>query len=219
MHLWLPSSRTRRFCFVSCVVLALVAACFAQIGKTGDKSVKQDAADSGAIKNGVYRNSLFGFGYKIPFGWVDRTQVMDDVPQPAPQADDASSQRGKGQVLLAVFERPPEATGETVNSAVVIATEPAAAYPGLKNAEQYFGPLTELTKSKGLTVVNQPYEVSVGTRPLMRGDFTKEMGTLKMYQSTLVMMDKGSVVSFTFIGGSEDEVDELVERLSFTIKK
>jgi hypothetical protein len=96
-----------------------------------------------------------------------------------------------------------------------MATEPVAAYPGLRNAEQYFGPLTELTKSKGLTVVNQPYEFRVGTRLLMRGDFSKDMGPIKMHQGTLVMMDKGHVVSFTFIGGSEDEVDELVERLSF----
>jgi hypothetical protein len=29
------------------------------------------------------------------------------------------------------------------------------------------------------------------------------------------MMEKGYVVSFTFIGGSEDEVDELVGYLSF----
>jgi hypothetical protein len=133
--------------------------------------------------------------------------------------DDTGVQPAKAEVWLAVFNRPTEAKGETVNSAVVIAAEPASAYPGLKNVEQYFGPLTELTKSKGLSAVNPPYEVSVGTRPLMRGDFLKDMGPLKLHQSTLVIMDKGSVLSFTFIGGSEDEVDELVERLSFTSKK
>ena len=40
-----------------------------------------------------------------------------------------------------------------------------------------------------------------------------------MHQSTLVMIEKGYVVSFTFIGGSEDEVDELVEGLSFGRKE
>src|SRR5579862_400580 len=161
--------------------------------------------DAGTIRNGVYRNSSFGFACKIPFGWVDRTHEMSNTD------DDAS----KGMVLLATFERPPEAKGDTVNSAVVIAAEAVSRYPGLQNAEHYFGPLTELTKSKEFTVVNPPYDFPVGTKALMRGDFSKDLGKLVMRQSTLVMMQKGFVVSFTFIGGTEDEVDELVEGLSF----
>ena len=59
----------------------------------------------------------------------------------------------------------------------------------------------------------------MGARQLVRGDFSKPLGNLTMHQSTLVMMEKGYVVSFTFIGGSEDEVDELVEGLSFGRKE
>jgi hypothetical protein len=40
-----------------------------------------------------------------------------------------------------------------------------------------------------------------------------------MQQSTLVVMEKGYVVSFTFIAGSEDEVNGLVEGLDFGRKK
>jgi hypothetical protein len=40
-----------------------------------------------------------------------------------------------------------------------------------------------------------------------------------MHQSTLVMIDRGYVVSFTFIAGSEDEADQLVEGLSFARKE
>ena len=32
--------------------------------------------DNGQIKNGVYHSPFFGFSYKIPFGWVDRTKQM-----------------------------------------------------------------------------------------------------------------------------------------------
>lgn len=189
------------------------------------------APDAGVIANGVYRNSFFGFSYKLPFGWVDRTEDMRGNPeQPAqpsanaaerPQAGaEAGAEPGaeahpKPIVLLATFERPPEATGDTVNSAVVFAAEPVASYPGLRNPEHYFGPLTELTKSKDFTVVNEPYEFPVDAKPLVRGDFSKPRGKLTMYQSTLVMMQKGYVISFTFIGGSDEEVDELVEGLSF----
>src|SRR5882757_1862957 len=71
----------------------------------------------------LYRNATFGFHYRIPYGWVDRTKEMQE-------GNDAS----QGEVLLAVFERPPQAAGDTINSAVVIATEKATAYPAVKKA-------------------------------------------------------------------------------------
>ena len=82
----------------------------------------------------LYRNPEFAFTYRIPYAWVDRTREMQDDSDPA-----------KSRLLLAVFERPPEAIGDTVNSAVIIAAESAATYPGLKNAADDLGPLTELT--------------------------------------------------------------------------
>ena len=183
--------------------------------KTGIWSSKSAArsnpslAEPGAISNGIYHNHSFGLSYKLPYGWVDRTQDM--------QHD--SSAASKSLLLLAIFERPPEATGDTVNSAVVFAAEPLSAYSGVKTAIDYFGPLTELATSKGFQVVNQAYEFSVGSVPLVRADFTKPRGTLTMRQTSLVMLHKGYAVSFTFIGGSEDEITELIEKLGFPGRK
>ncbi|HXM61183.1 MAG TPA: hypothetical protein VN950_10030 [Terriglobales bacterium] len=173
-------------------------------------------SDSGVLTDGIYRNTTFGFTYKTAFGWVDRTREMRDDSNEDSSPD---SNAAKSILLLAMFERPPEASGDSVNSAVVVAAEEVASYPGLRSAEQYFGPLTELTKSKGLAVVNEPYEFRVGETQLVRGDFGKPLGNLIMHQSTLVMIEKGYVVSFTFIAGSQDEVDELVEGLSFGRKE
>ena len=156
------------------------------------------------MNDGVYQNPFFGFSYQVAFGWVDRTQDMRQGSEPA-----------KSLVLLSTFERPPAAAGDTINSAVVIAAESVASYPGLKSAAQYFGPLTETTTSKGFKVVNEPYEFPLQGKQLVRADFSREMGKLTMYQSTLAMIEKGYVVSFTFIGGSEDEVNELIEGLKF----
>jgi hypothetical protein len=171
------------------------------------------APDPGSIANGLYHNSFFGFDYKFRFGWVDRTTgVRED-------SSEDSNDPKKSILLLAAFEHPPEVTSDTVNSAVVVAAEAVSSYPGLQNAEQYFGPVTELTKSKGFTVVNEPYEFRVGTAQLVRGDFSKPLGSLTMHQSTLVMIEKGFVVSFTFIAGSEDEMDQLIEGLSLGRKE
>jgi hypothetical protein len=202
-----PGSRV--FCFLHITLLACAVSAQQAIQQPpAAKSSAPARIDSGTLTDGLYRNSSFGFTYKLPFGWVDRTHEMSN------RDDDASH----AMVLLAAFERPPEAKGDTVNSAVVIAAEPASAYPGLQNGEDYFGPLTELTKSKDFTVVNPPYDFSLGTKSLVRGDFSKDLGKLVMRQSSLVMMQKGFVVSFTFIGGTQDQVDELVDGLSFNRK-
>ena len=155
-----------------------------------------------------YRNAAFAFSYKIPYGWVERTQQMQDN----------TSDPQKSKLLLAVFERPPGVTGDTINSAVVITAESASSYPGLKTAADYLGPLTELTTSKGFRAAGDPVEFPVGSTMTVRVDFTKEIGSLTMRQSSLILLRKGWVLSFTFIAESEDEVEDLIEKLSFSAK-
>ena len=125
------------------------------------------------------------------------------------------AQSAGSETLLAVFERPPEAAGETINSAVVIAAESLKDYRGIKVAADYLGPVSELAEQRGFKVVNEPYEFTVGTRRLARTDYSKERGKLAMWQSTLVTIEKGEIVSFTFVGGSEDEIEELLGELRF----
>lgn len=171
-------------------------------------SSKSTMTEPGEVSAGVYRNPSFGFAYKLPYGWVDRTAGMRE----------ASTDPAKSVVLLGVFQRPPEATGEGVNSAVVIAAESLSSYPGLKDAAQYFGPLGEVTTAKGLTAVNEPYEFPVDAKAIVRRDFIKKLGAGSMHQSTLAWLARGYVVSFTFIGSNDDEVLGLVEGLTFVKK-
>jgi hypothetical protein len=188
----------------------------------------------------LYRNTSFGFRYKIPYGWVERTEEMREPAESKADSADGpetnsnstfSSSNSKAasghksannksgnlsDVLLAVFERPPQATGDSVNSAVVIASESAAAYRGLKKAEDFLGPLTELTTAQGFKPKGDPSVVEIDARELVRADFSKQLtDKLTMHQSTLVLLAKGQLVSFTFVAGSEDEVDDLIEGLRF----
>jgi hypothetical protein len=104
-----------------------------------------------------------------------------------------------------------------VNGSIVIAAESAAAYPGLKDAAQYFGPVTEVALAQGFEVVEEPYDFVIGTKKVVRGDFQKDVGSRVMRQSTLVVLARGYAISFTFIGGTEDEVEEWVQGLSFGV--
>ncbi len=186
------------------------------------KKPADSALDAGAVTNGVYRNQTLALSCKIPPGWVLRTDEMNareekkeekqenekDTPAPA------SSTGAK--VLLAAFSRPPEARAEDVNSSILIAAESAAAYPGLKDAAQYFFPLTEVAKARGFTPDEDPYDIAVGTKTLVRGDFHKDVATRVMRQSTLAMLSNGYAISITVIGGTEDEVEDLIDGLTFT---
>ena len=171
----------------------------------------------GPLAEGVLKCPRFGFTYKTTVGWVDRTDDMQpDTDADTPESSAAGSPKGnKPETLLAVFERPPAAPGDTINSAVVIVAESLADYRGIKTAADYFGPITELAEQRGFKVENEPDVFSIGAKQLVRGDFSKPRGSLTMWQSSLVMIDKGYIVSFTFVGGSKDEVDELIEDLSF----
>jgi|SRR5579862_4315503 len=197
------------FLFLACLAPAQETSTGSSSPKSKQKTeqhVKSGApAAPAATEEGLYRNPEFGFTYHVRYGWVDRTEAMQ------PEENDPS----KSRLLLAAFEHPPEVTGEGVNSAVIITVESAATYPGLKTAADYMGPLTELTTAKGFKATQEPYEFPVGLQTLVRGDFSKGLSSLTMYQSSLVLLHKGSIVSFTFIGGSEDEVEELIEKLAF----
>jgi hypothetical protein len=191
--------------FLKSPMIGCVAIILLQFSAVQILSAQTKESNAGRIENGVYQNSTLRFSCRIPFGWVDRTQTM--------QAPDNSS---TSQVLLAVFERPPEATGETINSGIVIASEPALSYPKVKTALEYFEPLTEAATSHGFTAVSEPRPFAIGAAQLVREDFSKPRGKLTMYQSSLVMIRKGSIISFTFIGGDSDEVEELIRNLEIT---
>jgi hypothetical protein len=195
------------------LVIAMVALGVVLAGQTQPAAQPKIKVSGGPVKNNddsqVYRNSTLGFHYQIPYGWVDRTKSLQE-----------GAVAGKGNVLLAAFERPPEATGETVNSTVVIASESAASYPGLKRAEDYLGPLAELASAQGFKASGEPYALEVESRQLVRADFVKRISEkLTMLQCTLVLLAKGQIVSFTFIAGSEDELDEIMDGLHFGAAK
>jgi hypothetical protein len=171
--------------------------------KSGAKA-KVTTPDPGVFTDGLYHNSFFGVQYKVPYGWVDRTREMREGTESA-----------NSVLLLSAFERPPEASGDTVNSAIVITAEPVSSYPGLKTAADYFEPVTELATGKGFKVENQAYEITLGATHLVRADFSKPIGNVTMHQSSLALLSRGYIVSFTIIAGSPDEADSLVQQLSF----
>ena len=223
IHTWLArgrevaSGRGRLGLSIAAIVSVALGLSLAISGqsKTVSPPVSAPSPKSAApIEDGqLYRNAGIGFRYQIPYGWVDRTREMQE-------GNDAN----KAKVLLAVFERPPDATGTGINSAVLIASENVSSYPGLKKAEDYLEPITELAAAKGFKADGEPYALEVESRQVVRADFVKPLAgasseTLTMHQCTLVLLAKSQIVSFTFIAGSDDELDDLMDGLHFATAK
>ena len=175
-----------------------------------------------SLVNGVYRNPTFGFSYRPPYGWVERTaEMQEDDTSSGKSPDPKTSNAPKTptpQLLLAVFERPPDARGDTINSAVIIAAESAKSYPGLKSplpTTSDRGP-EDGAKSQGFEIAQRALRVFRWIENhLAREDFGKTLGSLPMKQSTLVILQKGFLVSFTVVAGSDDEIPRAPRRPQF----
>lgn len=186
----------------------------------------ESGLDAGSVTNGLYRNKTLAMSCKIPPGWVLRTDEMnardegsDQPPSGAAKAPAAEAKDTRsGKVLLAAFSRPPAAQGQEVNSSILIAAESVSAYPGLTEAGQYLQPLTEVAKAQGFEVDEDPYEIAMGEKVLVRGDFHKDVGSRVMRQSTLAFLSHGYAISITVIGGTEDEVEDLIDGVEFAGK-
>ena len=208
-HRCLPS-------FLSAVVVLLV------VGASAGQNPRAKASlpECGPLSGQVLRCANLGFTYKVPFGWVDRTQQMQESASAAAVNSENNGRqanaRQTGKTLLAAFERPPGASGSDVNSAIIIAVEETSAYPQVKTAADYFGPLSEIAEQRGFKMDGDPYPFSAGARQVVRGDFTGGDEKRPIRQTSLVLLKKGYIVSLTFLAGSDDEIDSLVENLTFT---
>ena len=202
--------------------------------KPAKPAASAPALDPGTITNGVYHNRTLALTCKIPAGWVLRTDELnareekggENKNEAEKKEGERTEEEKKGatpaaasstgaKVLLAAFSRPPEARAEDVNASILIAAESVANYPELKDAAQYFFPLTEVAKAQGFIPDEDPYAVAIGTKTLIRGDFHKNRGSRVIHQSTLAMLSHGYAISITIIGGTDDEVEDLIDGLSF----
>jgi hypothetical protein len=214
---------------VAAIICSVTFAAAVQSARQNTAQNSQPSSKSNASSQ-VYQNSDFGFRYELPYGWVDRTREMgaggaDPLADGNAKVTVDSRVKNRPEVLLAIFEHPPEATTNSINSSVVIASESVAAYPGLKDAEDYVGPLTEVVTAQGFKAVGDPYALEVDSRALVRVDFVKSLHVktsgeeLTMRQTTLIWVTKKRVLSFTFIADSEDRLDEIMDGLHFPSPK
>ncbi len=158
--------------------------------------------DEGGVAGGVYTEKFFNLSCTIPQGWLVKTASMrESLP-----ADENSV------LLLSAFAKDAPAPRE-VNSSLTITAESLAAYPEVKTAADYFDSLTELVRSKGFTVLNEPAEIEVGGITFVRGDFQKDQADGSTYQATMVAIRNGYILAVTAISGKDEDLTPLLNRV------
>ena len=221
-----PDVRRRSFRYHGAVSHLTSASLICMVVLAGTLSAQKTAPasvamlpDCAPLAGQVLHCPKLGFTYKVPFGWVDRTQDLQRAPGGSTQQTAESNEQEKdkisGKTLLAVFERPPGTAGEPINSAVIIAIEARSSYPTIKTAADYFGPLADIAEQRGLKMDIDPYSFAVGSKQVVRGDFAGGSDKSPVRQTSLVILETNYILSFTFLSGSDDEIDSLVESLSF----
>ena len=57
-----------------------------------------------------------------------------------------------------------------------------------------------------------------GQKQLVRGDFSAGSDKTAVHQTSLVTIEKGYILLFTFVSSSDDEIDDLISALSFGVR-
>lgn len=169
--------------------------------KAPSRKSQQRVPDDGSVTDGLYSEKFFDLRYSIPQGWVVRT----------PEMWQGIAQEG-AVLLLSAFGKQSPASGE-VNPSVTITAENLSLYPEAKTVNDYFQSLSDLVKSKGFSVLNEPAQIDMAGVTFLRGDFQKQEGELTTYQATMVAFRKGYVLQVTAITGDEEQLTPMLNRL------
>ncbi len=173
--------------------------------KTAPKSQRrgdQSHPDEGSVSGNTYTEKFFNLSCTIPAGWVIKTAAMRE----------GLAGQGSSMLLLSTFAKDSPSAGE-VNASLTITAESLAAYPDVKTASDYFSVISELARSKGFTVLNEPAEIDIGGVTFLRGDFQKEEEGKPTYQASMVTIRNGYALAATAISGNDEDLTPLLNRV------
>lgn len=187
--------------------------------------------DNGAVKDGVYTNTFFGFSFTYPKDWVVHGEATNqrikelgkERTTQSGALSEASAEvmfRNTSQ-LLTVFRHPVGTPGIAINPAVLVFAESVAHAPGITSGREYWLNARVVMLKTGAQVLNaEPVEVVFSGRKFFRDDYSLEVNGVHLTQATLVHITRGYALAFSFLGEDQKSVDEMVktmETFKFTV--
>ena len=176
----------------------------AQGGEVIPADTPAPAIDRGRFVGNAYVNDFLGLSYPLPDEWFVNPDLS---PVPAGAVKKLTS----GALLLFVADkRRPQ--GNFRNRVLLIADDASNYDPGL-TAEGYAAKFMNATGQKQAVEPLQSATVEFAVQHFHRADYRDGSETAVLYKSFVCTKVKGYWVSWTFVGGSSTELDELVNSL------
>lgn len=174
-------------------ILVLVALLSA-LGAAQTPVAKTANPAAGAVKAGVYHNDFFGFDYKLPAGFEDRTAIMP------------KEGGGISYGLLRVSE--PKQISRYASSVTLFADD--AGYWRSKDGAEYLARVTPRMR-KSSDVVGKMTWFDLGGHRFYRQDYSRR--GVYVRQTILATVMKGYVLSIALNANDPQGIDELVAGL------
>ena len=190
----------------SAIVLLL---CFSAHAQTG-------FPDDGQVKNGVYLNSFFSFGFTYPKDWVVHEEAINERIRERAKEEAKSRELSplKAYLLFTVSRYPRGTPGIALNPTVFVIAENIAPVPRDYNGKDYLLEVRPLKLKEGAQpLLDEPVEFRVNEFQFFRDDYRREVNGVSMRQAIFVTVKKGYAVAFSFSGEDQKSVDEMAQAM------
>ena len=187
----------------------LLLLCFSAHAQTG-------FPDDGQVKNGVYLNSFFGFGFTYPKDWVVHDEAINERIRERAKEEAKSRELSplKAYLLFTVSHYPRGTPGIALNPTILVIAEKVDYGPGNPNGKDYLLSLRPLQVKRGAQpLLKEPVEFRVAGLQFFRDDYSAEVNGVSMRKAIFVTVKRGYALAFSFSGEDQKSVDEMAQAM------
>lgn len=167
-----------------------------------------DPRQAGSMSSGLYHNKFFDMSYRLPEGWYVDTSVFEKLIKETTASP--PSQRSL-VTLLAANEVAPGTPGVTFDPFLTIMAYDSSRHPETMSCNGYLQNVTYLvTKRQHGQLIRQGAKVSVRDHEFYRADYKRSDSG---YETVLCTIWKSNDLSWTFVGRSPKQMDDLVQSI------
>jgi hypothetical protein len=175
-----------------------------------DHTTTSDPRQTASVSSGLYHNKFFGMDYRLPEGWYVDTNAFEKLVKGSAGSDPAPSPSNL-VTLLAANEVAPGSPGITFNPFLSIVAYNSSLHPETATCIGYLQNVTYLvTKRQHGGLIQQGATVNVGDHKFYRADYKQSYGG---YETVLCTVWKQNDLSWTFVGRSPQQMDDLAQSI------
>ena len=172
--------------------------------------------DDGQVKNGVYFNLFFSFGFRYPKDWVVHDEAINERIRERAKEEAKSRELPplKAYLLFTASRHPRGTPGIALNPTVLVIAENIAPVPRNYNGRDYLLEVRPLKLKEGAQpLLNEPVEFLVNGFQFFRDDYRREVNGVSMRQAIFVTVKNGYALAFSFTGEDQKSVDEMAQAM------